>query len=121
MPSKMPKIRISEITAFVVFTVTCGFFSAFMFTALLLMSRNLRYFRFIMPDILYDEAGEPRALIAKIFPILIVGAASAVFILLGNIVCGVLLSAAAVIDLAEGRDTCVDFVKKLLRRSERGE
>ena len=116
MPSKMPKIRISEITAFVVFTVTCGFFSAFMFTALLLMSRNLRYFRFIMPDILYDEAGEPRALIAKTLPTLLIVAASAVFILLGNIVCGVLLLAAALIDLAEGRDGCINFAKKLLRK-----
>ena len=26
MASKMPKIRISEITAFVVFVATCGFF-----------------------------------------------------------------------------------------------
>ena len=114
--SKMPKIKISEISAFVVFVATCGFFSAFVFTILLIMSRNLRYFLFIMPDIFYDEAGEPRAFIAKTLPILIIGAASGVFILLGNIVCGVLLLAAAVIDLAEGRDGCINFAKKLLKR-----
>lgn len=116
MPSKMPKIRISEITAFVVFTVTCGFFGALVFTALLLMSRNLRYFRFIMPDILYDEAGEPRALIAKTFPTLLIVNAALLFILFGNLICGILLAAAAVIDFVEGRDGCINFAKKLLKR-----
>ena len=114
--SKMPKIKISEITAFVVFAATCGFFSAFVFTILLIMSRNLRYFRFIMPDILYDETGEPSTWIARKLPTVIIGTASAVFILLGNLVCGGLLLAATVIDLAEGRDTCIDFVKKLMNR-----
>ena len=116
MPSKMPKIRISEITAFVVFTASCGFFSAFMFTLLLLMSRNLRYFRFIMPAIFYDEAGEPRTLIAKTFPTLLIVNSAALFILFGHLICGILLAAAAVIDLVEGRDGCINFAKKLLRK-----
>ena len=112
----MPKIRISEITAFVVLTVTWGFFAALVFTALLLMSRNLRYFRFIMPDILYDEAGEPCALIAKTFPTLLIVNTAVLFILFGHLICGILLAAAPVIDFVEGRDGCIDFAKKLLKK-----
>lgn len=116
MLSKMPKIRISEITAFVVLAATCGFFCAFVFVILLIMSRNLRYFRFIMPDMFYDEAGEPREMIAKTFPTLLVVNAAALFILFDNVICGILLLAAAVIDIAEAREGCINFAKKMLKR-----
>ena len=114
--NRMPKIRVSEITAFVVFAVTCGFFTALVFTTLLVMSRNLRFFRFIMPDCFYDETGAPRGWIEKALPTMIVGTVSALFILFGNVICGLALGAAAVVDLMESRVSFWDFVKGLFRK-----
>ena len=114
--NRMPKIRVSEITAFVVFAITCGFFTSLVFTALLVMSRNLRFFRFIMPNCFYDENGEPRGWIEKALPTIIVGTASVLFILFGYVIGGITLGAAAVADLMESRVSFGDFVKGLFRR-----
>lgn len=114
--NRMPKIRVSEITAFVVFAVTCGFFTALVFTTLLVMSRNLRFFRFIMPGVLYDVNGEPHRWIEKALPTMLVGIVSALFILFGNVIGGLALGAAAVADLLESRVSFGDFVKGLFRK-----
>lgn len=114
--NRMPKIRVSEITAFAVFAITCGFFTALVFTTLLIMARNLRFFRFIMPECFYDENGEPRGCIEKALPTIIVGMASVLFILFGYVIGGIALGAAAVVDLMESRVSFGDFVKGLFRR-----
>lgn len=112
----MPKIRVSEITAFVVFAAACGFFIALVFTTLLVMSRNLRFFRFVMPGGFYDENGEPRVWIEKALPTIIVGTASLLFVFFGNVIGGIALGAAAVVDLMESRVSFGAFVKGLFRR-----